>query len=461
VGPPAAIRYARTADGLDIAYTTYGNGPRDVVLIHGFTTHLDFVRESPWHWLWTRRLGEHFRVIELDKRGTGLSDRSLGQGSLEERVGDVVAVMDAVDARRPSIVGISEGGPMALTLAAMHPERVDRLLLYGAMARVPTAPDYPVGVPQDAAAAFVEWAESVWGTGQVFATFFITHAPDVDAAVASMARFERNACTPQMARVILRHNLQIDVRALLSAIDAPTVVMHNRNDPLIPFGVGQYVADHIPGARFLAGDGDYHCTWTTAEFEPLLDQGIAFLIGDGDGYAAAPHRTREGAPAPARALKTVLFTDIVGSTDKVAALGDERWGHLLEQHHRRTVEATRRRGGTVVKSTGDGVLALFDAPSRAIHAVLDLRRDTAALRIQLRSGIHTGEIEHTDNSDVAGIAVHIAARVMALAGPDEVLVSRTVRDLTTGSGLAFADRGTHVLRGVPGEWDLYAVTASG
>jgi class 3 adenylate cyclase len=450
----AEISYARTVDGIDVAYTTYGDGPRDVVLIHGFTTHLDFVRDSPWHWMWTRRLGERFRVIELDKRGTGLSDRSLGLGSLEDRTSDVVAVMDAAGSTRASVVGISEGGPMALTLTALHPERVDRLLLYGTMARIRWAPDHRAGVPDELCQEFVAFAEDRWGTGEAFATFFITHAPDVDAAVRHMAKFERNGCTRRMAGEILRRNIDIDVRGVLAGISAPTLVMHNRDDPLVPFGLGQHLADHIAGADLVVGDGDYHCTWETTEFEPLLQRGIDFLAEE----TAAPEPRI--ADTSQRTLATILFTDIVGSTGKASELGDEQWGRLLEQHHRRCAEATRRRGGTLVKTTGDGVLALFDTPSRAIHAVHDLRRDTRELGIQLRAGIHTGEVQRSDR-DVAGIAVHIAARVMALAGPDELLVSRTVRDLAIGANFTLTDRGTHPLRGVAGEWELFAVSAAG
>lgn len=446
----SGIEYVRTSDDIDLAYTTYGDGPRDLVLIHGFTTHLDFVRDCPWHWMWTQRLGEHFRVIELDKRGTGLSDRSLGHGSLEDRTRDVLAVMDAAGSTRASIVGISEGGPMALSLAAMYPERVDRIVLYGSMARIAWAPDYPEGVADEMAEVFLSWMETAWGSGEVFATFLITHAPDIDAAIRFMAKFERNACTRRMAMEIMRRNLEIDIRRLLPSVSVPTLVIHNTGDPLIPVSIGRYLGEHIPGARYVEGDGDYHCTWAVDEFEPLLEQAIGFLQNE----ATAPER--HPAPDSVRSLATILFTDIVDSTDKAAALGDERWSQLLDQHNRRGAEAVRRRAGTVVKTTGDGMLALFDGPSRAIQAVHELRRDVRDLGLQLRAGIHTGEIERT-NGDVAGIGVHIAARVMALAGPDEILASRTVRELSAGSGVNFSERGTHTLRGVPGEWDIYAV----
>jgi len=451
VGAPWDISFARTSDGIDVAYATYGDGPRDVVLIHGFTTHLDFIGDSSWHSYWTRRLGERFRVIQLDKRGTGLSDRTLGHGSIEDRTRDVLAVMDAAGSSRASIVGISEGGPIGLTFAAMYPERVDKLVLYGSYARVLWAPDYPVGFAPEVADQFVALIEEAWGKGEIFATFFMTHAPDAEAAIRSMSKFERNACTRQMAGAIMRRNLEIDVRALLPAIAVPTLVMQNTGDPLAPVGFGRYLAENIVGAEYEEADGDYHCTWVTKAFEPLMDRAMGFL----DDATVAPRL--EAVEAPTRSVATVLFTDIVGSTETAAAMGDEGWGRLLEQHNQRAAEATRRRGGTVVKTTGDGMLALFDGPSRAVQAIHDLRKGVGDLGLQLRAGIHTGEVERT-NDDVAGIGVHIAARVMALAGPDEVLASRTVRDLAAGSGIVFTERGAQVLRGVPGEWDLYAVT---
>jgi class 3 adenylate cyclase len=227
--------------------------------------------------------------------------------------------------------------------------------------------------------------------------------------------------------------------------------MHNAGDPLTEVSLGRYLAEHIPGAEYLEAEGDYHCTWAVEDFEPLMERALRFLGSD------APEPVRPRAETPVRSVATILFTDIVGSTDRAAAMGDERWAALLEQHHRRAREATRRRGGTVVKTTGDGMLALFDGPSRAIQAVQELRRELGHLELELRAGIHTGEIERS-SGDVAGIGVHIAARVMGLAGPGEVLASRTVRDLAAGSSLVFTERGLRALRGVPGEWELFAVT---
>jgi class 3 adenylate cyclase/esterase/lipase len=444
------IQYARTSDGIDVAYATFGDGPRDVVLVHGFTTHLDFIGDCAWHSYWIRRLGERFRVIQLDKRGTGLSDRTLGHGSIEDRMRDVLAVMDAAGSTRASIVGISEGGPIALTFAGTYPERVDKLVLYGAFARLMWAPDYPVGFSSEVADRVLAWVEEVWGKGEVLGTFFINHAPDVEGAIRAMSKFERNACTPQMATEILRRNYEIDVRTLLPGVSVPTLVMHTTRDRVVPVGHGRHMAENIPGAEYAEADGDYHCTWLAKEFEPLMDRALGFLCDE----TIEPRQERAGGRRT-RSIATVLFTDIVGSTDIAVTMGDERWRDVLGEHDRLAAEATRRFGGRVVKTTGDGMLALFDGPSRAIDAVEDLRKAVRDLDLRLRAGIHTGEIEQTGD-DVSGVGVHIAARVMGLAGPDEVFASRTVRDLAAGSGIHFAERGAQVLKGVPGEWELFA-----
>lgn len=448
---PSTVQYARTSDGLDIAYTIIGDGPVDALMVNGFTTHLDFLGDSPWHAYWMRRLGERFRVITFDKRGSGLSDRSMGLGSVEDRVRDLTAVMDAAGSERAHIIGISEGGPISLSFAATYPERVDKLVLYGAFARVPWAPDYPIGIELELANEFAAMTEQVWGTGEVFSTMFLTHAPDPESALRFMAKFERNACTRQMAGEMMRRNIELDVRGLLPGITAPTIVVHNTGDSLVDIELGRYLGKNIPHAEYVEGQGDYHCTWQPREFAPLMDQIMRFLCDEAVAQTAARETTRQ-----TRAVATVLFTDIVGSTDLAASLGDTQWSGILREHDKIADEATRGFGGRVVKSTGDGMLAVFDGPSRAIGAVRELRNRLGPLDLQLRAGIHTGEVER-NGDDVAGLGVHIAARVMCEAGPGEVVTSRTVKDLAVGSGIEFTELGARVLKGVPGEWDLFQV----
>ncbi|MBI2170049.1 MAG: adenylate/guanylate cyclase domain-containing protein [Actinobacteria bacterium] len=448
---PGDVRYARTHDGIDVAYMVTGEAARDVVVVHGFTTHLDLMWDVPWYPYWTQRLGEHFRVIQFDKRGTGLSDRSLGLGSIEDRARDILAVMDACGSEQASIVGISEGGPMALAFAALNPGRVDRLVLYGSMARVLRADDYPDGVDEAVGAAFVEWIGRIWGTGEALGTLFMTHAPDPEAALRTAAQCERNACTPQMAQQIMRHNVDVDVRPVLAGISAPTLVMHVTDDPLVQVAWGRYLGEHVPDAEYFECPGDFHCTWRVDEFEPFMERAVAFLVG-GAGGVPASRPPVDGH----RVVSTVLFTDIVGSTELAAELGDGAWREILEQHDRVAADRVARSGGRVVKSTGDGLLAVFDGPSRAILSACETRAGVAPLGLKIRAGVHVGEIERRGD-DIGGIGVHIAARVAALAGADEVLVTRTVRDLTMGSGLEFHGRGRHALKGIPEDWDLYAV----
>jgi class 3 adenylate cyclase/pimeloyl-ACP methyl ester carboxylesterase len=447
------VRYARTSDGIDIAYGAFGDGPRDLVLIQGFTTHLDFLGDSPWHSYWMRRLGERFRVIQFDKRGSGLSDRSTGLGSVEDRTRDVVAVMDAVGSERACIAGVSEGGPIGLTFAATYPERVDKLVLYGTFARMLWAPDYTFGVTPEVADWFIEAVENTWGTGECFGAVFVSNAAEPEVAKRVSAKFERNACTPQMAGEILRRNTEIDVRALLPGIGAPTLVLHTTGDPLIPVAMAGYLADHIRDAEYFEAPGEYHCTWTVKDFAPFMDRIIRFLCDE----TVTPSPVATPIDKTSRSVATVLYTDIVGSTDSAAALGDGPWREVLQAHDRLCAETTKRLGGRVVKSTGDGMLALFDGPSRAVNAMEELGPALEQLSLRLRAGIHTGEIER-NGDDVAGIGVHIAARIMALAEPGQVLASRTVRDLAAGSGIVFTDIGSRVLRGVPGDWELYGVS---
>jgi class 3 adenylate cyclase len=440
-----SVQYARSGD-LRIAYQQFGEGELDLLISPGFISNLDLAWEMPPFRMIFDRLGSFARCLVFDKRGTGLSDRDLGFGSLEERMDDLRAVLDDAGIEQAALFGYSEGGPLSLLFAASYPERVSALALYGSMARVLEAPDYTVGLPADLMPWFIDRVERLWGAGEVL-RFFVQHAPDDAATQDLIARYERSAASPKMAARILRHNIEIDIRGILPAIRVPTLVMQTAGDPAIPEPLGQYLANHVPRAAYIERPGGFHMTWdaTRAWF---LDEVEAFLTG---------HR-----PAPVaseRMLTTVLFTDIVGSTEQAARLGDRAWRRVLDDHDAQAGLAVQRHGGRVVKTTGDGLLAVLDSPSRAVACALAIRDGVGPLGLRIRAGVHTGEVERRGD-DVGGIGVHIGARIAALAGVGEVWVSRTVRDLTAGSGLAFADRGRHPLKGVPGEWELYALAAA-
>jgi len=446
VTAPAEVRYARASGDVDIAYTVFGEGPFDLVVAMGFVSHLDLEWQLPWFEV-LRSLGQVCRVIIFDKRGTGLSDRSLGYGSLEERTDDIRAVMDAAGSRRAVVYGISEAGPMALLFAATHPERVQALVLYGTWARAAAAPGYPFGISPEQADAFIELLVREWGSGRAFGGVHVQHVPDSVEARRFLAQFERNACTPQMVAEIEQRNFEIDVRSILPTISVPTLVMHCDKDPLVPVAGGRYVAEHIPGARYAEIDGDFHGSWRKEDMERLGPPLVEFLGSIGF----------EQRPRPAtRALATVLFTDIVGSTARAAEMGDHAWRETLDRHDSTAAERVAGCGGRLVKTTGDGLLATFDGPSAGIEAARAIGDSVSALDVEIRAGVHTGEVELRDG-DVGGIGVHIAARIAALAAPGEILVSRTVKDLVTGSGLTLRDRGTHTLKGVPDTWQVYAV----
>lgn len=454
---PGDIHYARTSDGIDIAYTVFGEGP-DLLVAPGFVTHLDLMWDFPFfHTI--RGLGEHFRVMVLDKRGTGLSDRSLGFGSLEDRTEDIQAVLDAERAEQVILYGVSEGGPMAVYYTASHPERVRALVLYGTSARfdpevgdsflTAVSASSGVGEPERPVGGFLDVIEREWGKGLVYQSF-LSHAPDPAAAQRVLARFERSACTPQMCREIMERNFEIDVRPFLPSVSVPTLVLHCTDDPALPVEFGRFLGSHIPGARYVEIDGDFHGSWRVedmAKLRPPLVEFFAELFGSEEA-ATAPSGERE--------LATVLFTDIVASTDRAAEVGDSVWKEMLDRHERDAADAVATAGGRLVKTTGDGMLATFSGPSHAVATARALQDAALPLGIGLRAGLHTGEIERRAD-DIGGIGVHIAARIAALAEAGEILVSRTARDLAIGSHIEFEDRGTHTLKGVPDAWQVFAV----
>jgi class 3 adenylate cyclase len=433
---PSQIRYATGAGGIDIAWQESGraDGPR-LVCIPGFISHLELNWDAPPFANLLRGLGSACRVITFDKRGTGLSSRALGFGSLAERADDVRAVMDAAGWEQAHLFGMSEGGPMAVFLATSYPERVQSLSLYGTFAAQETTSD----AERDALLALLP---EIWGTGVALQhSGLIAHADEAPEGLA--ARFERNACTPHMIVEIMRRNHEIDVRPLLPTLRVPTLVVHARDDPMVSVALGRYLAEHIADARYVELPLAMHTSWHADDYETLLDAVIEFVTG-----AHRPVR-RE------RVLATVMFTDIVESTRRAADVGDRRWRALLDEHDLRSRQLVTRFGGQFVKHTGDGTLATFDGPARAVRCAQDLRHTLAAVGMPIRAGMHTGEVEQR-NDDVGGIAVHIAARVAALAEEGEILVSRTVRDLVVGSDLEFEDRGEHELKGIPEHWHVYA-----
>jgi pimeloyl-ACP methyl ester carboxylesterase len=426
-------RYAKSA-GLDIAYEVVGYSSPDLVVVSGFVSNIETSWESPEEATFFERLASFTRLILFDKRGTGLSDRVPVDRlpTLEDRMDDVRAVMDAAGSERAALFGWSEGGPMSVLFAATYPERVSHLILYGSYARRASA-------QPDNGHAFTERIERDWGTGTVLGGAKAAADPVLRRA---LARKERQCATPTAAAALVRMAASIDVTDVLAAVSVPTLVMHRREDSNFRVAGGRELARGIPGARYLELDGSEHMPWY-GDSDAILEEIEEFLTG-----------TRQGGGSE-RVLTTVLFTDIVGATPLAAELGDRRWNELLEQHHALTRAQLRRFRGVEVDTAGDGFFATFDGPARAIRCALALTEGLAQLGVTIRAGVHTGEVERVRGS-VRGIAVHIGARIGALAGPGEVLTSRTVRELVAGSGIEFAERGEYQLKGVPGASHLFA-----
>jgi pimeloyl-ACP methyl ester carboxylesterase len=437
-------RYA-DSDGTSIAYQVVGDGALDLVLVLGFATHVELQWEFPPLAGFLERLASYSRLILFDKRGTGLSDPVAEVPTLEQRIDDVRAVMDAAGSDRAALFGISEGGPMSILFAAAHPDRVTALVLYGAMGRTTEAPDYPWATPAEAlresASMFIApyWGQQADGMVELFAPSF---AADPRAS-EFFARMERSAASPGMVQKIFEMFLDIDVRDVLPTIQAPTLVLHRHNDRIVNRRAGRDLAAHIPGASYVELPGVDHQPWA-GDTESVLGEIEEFLTG-----------TRS-LPDPDRVLATVMFTDIVSSTERAAELGDARWRDLLAAHHAAVRNELGRFRGREVKTLGDGFMATFDGPARAIRCGLAIADGARALGVEVRVGLHTGEVELMGD-DVGGIAVHIAARVGALAGPGEVLASSTIRDLVAGSGIEFVDRGSQSLSGLADDWRLFAV----
>jgi pimeloyl-ACP methyl ester carboxylesterase len=434
-------KYAKSGD-IHIAYQVTGSGPLDLVWVPGFVSHLEYHWESPELARFTNRLAAFSRLIRFDKRGTGLSDRVSAPPTLEQRMDDVKTVMDAVGSERAALFGISEGGPMSLLFAATYPARTTALVIYGSYARRSWAPDHPWGLRDEQWETLFRTMESEWGGPMGLARWAPSAAHD-ERFKQWWATYLRLAASPGAALAVMRLNREIDVRPVLPAIRVPTLVLHRTGDQLTQVEQARYMATRIPGAKFVELPGDDHVP-TVGNSDAILDEIEEFLTG-----------VRHGSD-PDRVLATVLFTDIVDSTAKAAELGDRRWRDLLASYHAAVHRELTRFRGREIDTAGDGVLAAFDGPARAIRCGLNVTRTVPLLGVAVRAGLHTGECEVIGNK-VGGIAVHIGARVAALAEAGEVLVSHTVKDLVAGSGLQFESKGVHRLKGVPDEWPLFAV----
>jgi len=429
-------RYARSGD-LRIAYQVIGQGPIDLVFVPGFISNVDLIWDDPGFAEFLTRLSTFTRLILFDKRGTGLSDRIGDLPSLEVRMDDMRAVMEAAGSGRAALFGISEGGAMAMLFAATYPERTHALVLYGSYAHYGTWV-----VPPDKLDAAMARMDALWGTGEMISVFAPSRATDPQFK-AWWARFERLGGSPTAAVHLTRMNSEIDVRPILPSIRVPTLIMHRRGDARVNSQASHYLAQHIPGAKFVELPGDDHLLWS-GHTSRVADEIEEFLTGS------------RSEVEPDRVLATVLFTDIVDSTHRASELGDKAWGALLERHNvlvRREIAHFR---GREVKTMGDGFLATFDGPARAVRCGEAIVVAAKTLGLSVRIGVHTGEIEIRPGDDIGGIAVHVASRVMGLAGAGEVLVTSTVRDLVAGSGLTFTDRGHHALKGLPEEIRLFS-----
>lgn len=436
------VHYARSGD-LRIAYATFGDGPLDFVFVPGWVSHLESWWEADAPARFFRRIASFSRLIMFDKRGTGLSDPFTGVPTLEERSDDVRAVMEAVGSTAAFLCGLSEGGPMSVLFSAAYPDRTRGLILIGSNVRILKSPDWPYGNTPEEWQEFREGIED-WGQGGLINLFLPSFAGD-ERAKRYFSRWQRMSASPSTALALFDANTQIDIRHILPQVQVPTLVIHRTDEPVVSVGNARYAAEHIPGARLLEQPGEDHLPWL-GDADGMLDAIEEFVTG-------SRHHVDED-----RILATVLFTDIVDSTRLAAEAGDRRWRELLDAHDEISAREVERFRGRRVKTTGDGMLAVFDGPARGVRCAEAVLDGLAELGVEIRAGLHVGECE-LRGDDVGGLAVHIGARVAGLAKPSEILVSRTVRDLVAGSGLRFDERGEHELKGVPDRWSLYAVAS--
>lgn len=442
--PPT--RYARNGD-VSIAYSVSGDGPIDVLFSSGLISHVEHLWEEPGVRRFLERLGSFGRLILVDRRGSGLSDRTQPGGALDDELGDLDAVLDAVGSERVALIGYTSGGPLTMTYAAERPDRVSHLVLYAAIARTTSGPGYEFAHSAEERFEAFERQLAAWGSGALIELAAPSRADD-PALREWFARLERLSASPGAMRTNVANAAQVDVRHVLPRITVPTLVLHRTGDQLIDPGHSRYVAAHVPGARLVEMPGDDQLI-SAGDADTLLEEIEEFLTG---GRAAGARQ---------RALRTVLFTDVVDATAQASALGDAAWRGRLASHDAVIRRLVGVHDGVTIKTTGDGILATFAGPpSGAVRCAAAIARDVEALGIGVRVGLHTGECELVEN-DVAGMAVHIAARVCAQAQAGEVLVSGTVFGTVVGSGLVFEHRGERALKGVPERWPLFALTGPG
>jgi pimeloyl-ACP methyl ester carboxylesterase len=440
---PLKTQYTRSGD-LHIAYQVVGQGPLDLVYVPGWVSHVELAWEEPTLASFLRRLASFSRLILFDKRGTGLSDRVPNDKlpTLEERIDDLRAVMDAVDSERAAIFGFSEGGNLSAFFAATYPERTKALVLFGTFAKRIWSSDYPWAPRPEDRERESETLEREWGELMDLEYYVPSKAGD-QAFLRRLATYFRRSASPGAAVALLRMNTQLDIRHILPTIRVPTLVIHRKGDRDASVEEGRWIAEQIPNARFVELSGEDHLPWVGHQ-DAVIDEVQEFLTG------------ARAIPDSNRVLATVLFTDIVGSTERAALMGDRAWQELLDSHHALVRKALAQFRGREIKTVGDAFITTFDGPARAMRCACAIRDSVGSIGVEIRAGLHTGEIEIT-GPDIGGIAVHIAARIMSVAQPGEILVSSTVKDLSVGSGIAFIDRGARVLKGVPDEWRLFMV----
>jgi class 3 adenylate cyclase/pimeloyl-ACP methyl ester carboxylesterase len=435
------IRYAKSGD-VHVAYQVFGAGPVDLVYIPGFISNIAIYWDCPELARWLHHIGTRARVIMFDKRGTGLSDR-LGQlPNLDQRMDDARAVMDAAGSKRAAVMGLSEGGSLATLFAGTYPERCSALILYGAFARF--SDWFPTKQKFD---AFIRYVDTSWGSGTSFVHFAPSKKGNIDYQ-RWWGRWERQGGSPSAVKLLMRMNSEINIAGILPSIPVPTLVLHRTEDPTVSIEGGRFLAKNIPGAKLVELDGTDHTPWLGNSAGQIADMILDFI--------AEPGTATLSPTGSQRRLATILFTDIVDSTHHARELGDKAWRELLEAHDTTVRREIARFQGREVKTLGDGFLAVFDGPARAIRCARAITEAMEPLGIQVRAGLHTGEVERSE-SDIQGIAVHLAARIVSEAAAGEVVVSRTVKDLVAGSDIEFDDTGEHFLKGIEQIWQLFKV----